>query len=95
MNVFLQIKGRQRICIGVSPGKVSQGPARLQTDATTRKIYISLSHQAVANTTVHGLQATAKCFLQSNSRISKLNLTHLRAELSVEVGPYSLKNEQI
>ena len=95
MNVFLQIKGRQRIWIGVSPGKASQGPDGLQTDATTRKIYISLSHQAVANTAVQGLQAIAKCFLQSNSRISKLNLTPLRAELSVETGPYSLENERI
>ena len=95
MNVFLQIKGSQRIWTGVSPRKASQGPARLKTDATTRKICISLSHQAAANTTVQGLQATAKCLLQSNSRISKLNLTPLRTELSVEVGPYSLENERI
>ena len=43
MNVFLQIKGSQRIWIGVSPRKASQGPARLKTDATTRKICISLT----------------------------------------------------
>lgn len=77
---------------GVSPGKASQGPDGLQTDATTRKIYISLSQQ-VLPTPLFRSQATAKCFLQkSNSRISKLNLTPLRAELSVEVGPYSLEN---
>lgn len=58
------------------------GSDGLQTDATTRKIYICCHRLLPAHCS--GSQATAKCFLQSSSRISKLNLTPLRAELSVE-----------